>query len=157
MKTDSPRATRDKPRVICPDVFGNELGERIGWIKTAWNSTVRKTGISGLRFHDLRHEAGSRFLEGGMPLHVGQQLLGHADVRTTSIYLNATRLGLHESMRRFDESRKDSQEFASWEDSSPSGTFVQDDNEDAKLLKWQGIETGAGDGDRTRDQRLGKP
>ena len=138
-------------------VFGNELGERIGWIKTAWNNAVRKAGISGLRFHDLRHEAGSRFLEGGMPLHVVQQLLGHADARTTSIYLNATRLGLHESMRRFDESRKHLQEFASWEDSSPSGTFVQDDNEDAKLPKWQGVEGGAGDGDRTRDQRLGKP
>ena len=64
-------------------MFGNELGERIGWIKTAWNSTVRKTWISGLRFHDLRHEAGSRFLEGGMPLHVVQELLGHADAGTT--------------------------------------------------------------------------
>lgn len=61
-----------------------------------------------LHFHDLRREAGSRWMEGGMPLHVVQQLLGHADARTTSIYLNATRTGLHESMRRFEDFRQSS-------------------------------------------------
>jgi hypothetical protein len=45
-------------------------------------------------------------MEGGMPLHVVQQLLGHADARTTSIHLNATRLGLQESMRRFEQRRE---------------------------------------------------
>ncbi|MBE3133295.1 MAG: tyrosine-type recombinase/integrase, partial [Acidobacteria bacterium] len=30
-----------------------------------------------LHFHDLRHEAGSRLLESGWPLHYVQHMLGH--------------------------------------------------------------------------------
>jgi integrase len=58
-----------------------------------------------LHFHDLRHEAGSRLLESGWPLHHVQEMLGHANVSQTSTYLNATRVGLQESMRRSDAAR----------------------------------------------------
>ena len=58
--------------------------------------------VIGLHFHDLRHEAGSRLLEAGWPLHHVQHMLGHANVSQTSTYLNATRVGLQESMRRMD-------------------------------------------------------
>ena len=54
-----------------------------------------------LHLHDLRHEAGSRMLEAGWPLHHVQRMLGHADVKQTATYLNAERVGLHESMKRF--------------------------------------------------------
>jgi len=33
-------------------------------------------------------------------------MLGHADVKTTDTYLNVTRIGLAESMRKLDEDRK---------------------------------------------------
>jgi integrase len=33
----------------------------------------------GLHFHDLRREAGSRWLEGGVPLHKVRDRLGHAN------------------------------------------------------------------------------
>jgi len=36
------------------------------------------------------------------PLHHVQEMLGHANVSQTSTYLNATRIGLHDSMRRFE-------------------------------------------------------
>jgi len=58
-----------------------------------------------LHFHDLRHEAGSRWLEAGWPIHHVKEMLGHANISQTDTYLNAGRLGLHESMRRFDDSR----------------------------------------------------
>ena len=45
-----------------------------------------------LRFHDLRHEAGSRWLEAGMPLHHVKELLDHASIATTDTYLNAARM-----------------------------------------------------------------
>ena len=59
-------------------VFGSATGERTTSLKTAWRTVCRKTQIYDLRFHDLRHEAGSRFLEAGWPLHHVQHMLGHA-------------------------------------------------------------------------------
>jgi hypothetical protein len=58
-----------------------------------------------LTFHDLRHEAGSRLLESGWPIHNVAHMLGHANISQTSTYLNATRVGLQDAMRRLDASR----------------------------------------------------
>ena len=64
--------------------------------------TADKLGIpTSVDYHDLRHEAGSRMLEAGWPLHHLQEMLGHADLKQTSTYLNVTRSGLQESMKRF--------------------------------------------------------
>jgi integrase len=106
-------------------VFG-ALGEPVASIKKAWETCVlrthgheptwTKTGALSsesraalaaidLKFHDLRHEAGSRWLEGGMPLHHVKEILGHANISQTDTYLNAGRVALQESMKRFDVSR----------------------------------------------------
>jgi integrase len=58
-----------------------------------------------LHFHDLRHEAGCRWLEAGWPNHHVQEMLGHANLSQTSTYLHAAEMGLQESMRRFDVAR----------------------------------------------------
>jgi site-specific recombinase XerD len=49
----------------------------------------------------LRHEAGSRWLEAGVPLHHIKELLGHANISQTDTYLNAGRVALHDSIKRF--------------------------------------------------------
>jgi integrase len=86
-------------------VFGNEVGEQIGSIKTAWRAACRRAGIKGLHFHDLRREAASTLLEGHVSENVVQEILGHADISTTSTYLATTRKGLHAQMRRFEALR----------------------------------------------------
>ncbi|OFV90042.1 MAG: hypothetical protein A3H95_16785 [Acidobacteria bacterium RIFCSPLOWO2_02_FULL_64_15] len=53
----------------------------------------------------MRHEAGSRWLERGWPLHQIRDMLGHASIDQTDTYLNAGRMGLHASMRQFDPAR----------------------------------------------------
>ena len=58
-----------------------------------------------LHLHDLRHEAGCRWLEQGWPIHHVQEMLGHANLSQTSTYLHASETGLQESMRRFDAAR----------------------------------------------------
>jgi site-specific recombinase XerD len=62
--------------------------------------------IEGLRINlhvqDLGHEAGSRFLEAGVPPHHVREMLGHADLKTTDGYLNVTATGLQESMRKME-------------------------------------------------------
>jgi integrase len=107
-------------------VFGDSAGLKVGSVKRAWETAVLKAhghvpewigqgklspasratlDAIDLHFHDLRHEGGSRLLEAGWPLHHVQHMLGHASVAQTATYLNATRLGLIESMRRLDDSR----------------------------------------------------
>jgi integrase len=106
-------------------VFGS-LGEAVDSIDKAWETCVLRAHghepvwtINGklaevsrvalraidLHFHDLRHEAGSRWLEAGMPLHHIKELLGHANISQTDTYLNAGRLVLQDSIRRFDAAR----------------------------------------------------
>jgi integrase len=86
-------------------VFGNAVGECIHSVDTAWKAACRRADIIGLNFHDLRREAGSRLLEGGMPEHYVQRFLDHANLSTTSRYLKTTRRGMHEALRHVDERR----------------------------------------------------
>ncbi len=107
-------------------VFGDDTGAKVGNVKRAWETAILRAhghipkwvGSNGLaqatraalatidlHFHDLRHEAWSRLLEGGMPRHHVQAMLGHENLSQTSTYLNATRIGLQKSMRRFDDAR----------------------------------------------------
>ena len=79
-----------------PDyVFGTAAGTRVKDIKTAWRASCRRAGIENLRLHDLRHEAGSRKLEAGYPMHAVSLWLGHTDLTTTARYLNADIGQLH--------------------------------------------------------------
>ena len=108
-------------------VFGNEVGERTRSTQKAWQALVLKANGHtprwtsrtkrltpesqeayrrvDLRFHDLRHEAGSRWLEAGMSIHHVKALLGHSSISTTDTYLNATKVGLRDAMRKVDERR----------------------------------------------------
>jgi integrase len=44
----------------------------------------------GLHFPDLRREAGSRWLDDGVPLHTIRDWLGHTNISQTSTYLSGT-------------------------------------------------------------------
>jgi integrase len=53
---------------------------------------LRRAGLPPLRFHDMRHLAGTLMSEAGVPPKRAQEILGHADVRTTlAIYTHAMR------------------------------------------------------------------
>ena len=76
-------------------------------------------GKIDLHFHDLRHEAASRWLEAGVPLHHVRALLGHSNIATTDTYLNAIGVELQKSIRHYDEARTICKEFASEPPSEP--------------------------------------
>lgn len=118
-------ANREHPPLAF--VFGDAIGRKVADPKKQWYTAVlkahghepqwvanKKLGpvsrealrLVDLHFHDLRHEAGSRMLEAGWPLHHIQEMLGHADLKQTSTYLNVTRTGLQDSMRRFGVQRE---------------------------------------------------
>ena len=96
-------ADRDLP--LESYVFGNELGQPTLRVKTAWAGACRRARIRDLQFRDLRREAGSRWLEGGVPLQTVRDWLGHTNISQTSTYLESTLQGQHDAMRRFEERR----------------------------------------------------
>jgi hypothetical protein len=71
----------------------------------AWNNAATKAGLTDFQIRDLRHEAGSRFDEAGMPINYVSNMLGHSNLSTTSRYLNINRRGLHLAMEKFEENR----------------------------------------------------
>jgi hypothetical protein len=104
-------------------VFGTEIGSPLLGFSRAWHTAVLKShghtpdytatgnllpecraalAVIDLNFHDLRREAGSRWLDGGMPLHAVRDLLGHANVSQTSTYLSTTTTSLQEELRKFE-------------------------------------------------------
>lgn len=123
-------------------VFGDEVGETLGDFKRAWRTAVLKAHglvpqwtksgkglapeslaalkLTNLKFHDLRHEGGSRLAERGWQPHEVQAMLGHANVSQTSTYLNVTRLGLHAVMRRNDDADPRCKPVASATQTDPS-------------------------------------
>ena len=50
-------------------------------LRLAWERCRKKSDIKGLRFHDLRHEAVSRFFEMGLSVPEVALISGHKDVR----------------------------------------------------------------------------
>jgi integrase len=51
-----------------------------------FSNLLDKLGLPHIRFHDLRHYAGTMMTKYGVPDPVIQQVLGHSDTKTTRIY-----------------------------------------------------------------------
>jgi integrase len=54
--------------------------------RLAWERLRRRAGVVGLRFHDLRHEAVSRFFEKGLSMPEVAAISGHRDPRMLMRY-----------------------------------------------------------------------
>ncbi len=87
-------------------VFHNaETGTHVKGVQTAFKAACRRAkkkpddkkdpGITGLRFHDLRHTFASKALELGADIMSVSRILGHASITMTAKYLHPT----GESMR----------------------------------------------------------
>ncbi len=62
--------TTQGPFLLTPNAF-----------RKAWTRLIRKSGIEDLRFHDLRHEAISRFFEKGLNIAEVASISGHRDFK----------------------------------------------------------------------------
>jgi integrase len=67
--------------------------------RLAWERLRRRTGIAGLRFHDLRHEAVSRFFEKGRSMPEVAAISGHRDPRMLMRYAHPTAEDIAEKLR----------------------------------------------------------
>lgn len=56
-------------------------------VKSVFRRCTRRAGVPVIRFHDLRHTYGTHLaMHSGAPQRVVQELMGHADIRTTERY-----------------------------------------------------------------------
>ncbi len=123
LRRDDPNGDRLPPEAF---VFGTAIGTRIADVGRAWETAVLKAhghtptytatanltadsrgalDAIDLHFHDLRREAGSRWLEGGVPLHIIRDWLGHTSIAQTSVYLAGSMTTQHDAMAKFDAAR----------------------------------------------------
>lgn len=62
-------------------------------LQAAFTKTCKKAGLMenkpGLHFHSLRHGFANQCVSNGMPIHHLRTLLGHSNISTTNIYLEA--------------------------------------------------------------------
>ncbi|MCU7827788.1 MAG: site-specific integrase [Candidatus Thiodiazotropha sp. (ex Myrtea sp. 'scaly one' KF741663)] len=65
---------------------GRVWGIRPDSITQAFQRACKRTGIENLRFHDLRHEATSRFFEMGLSIMEVSAITGHQDLRMLKRY-----------------------------------------------------------------------
>jgi integrase len=90
-KNGHPRTVPLSPRAI--EIIGStpRTGDKVfpmtpNALRLAWERLRRRAGISGLRFHDLRHEAVSRFFEKGLNMPEVAAISGHRDPRMLMRY-----------------------------------------------------------------------
>jgi integrase len=72
-----------KNQAASENVFLGDDNKPIKDIKTAFKNACRRAKIDGLRFHDLRHTAGTRMLESNVNIVAISEILGHSSIDIT--------------------------------------------------------------------------
>lgn len=85
-------------------LFQNERGGLLTQpaISSMFRRVCRNAGVKGFRFHDLRHEFGSRLGDSGYGPYDIARLMGHADVKMSLIYVHPQESSLKKAVSAVD-------------------------------------------------------
>lgn len=72
-------------------------------VSRAFKKACRKAGIGDLRFHDLRHDFGSRLVQGGVDIYAVKELMEHKDIKMTMRYAHLSPEKLRRDIRVLDD------------------------------------------------------
>jgi integrase len=89
-------------------IKGQRYPITISGLKTVWRRISKAAGISDFRFHDFRHDFGTKLLRATGNLKLVQRALNHADIKTTTRYAHVLDDEVAAALERVSESRKKS-------------------------------------------------
>ena len=99
------------PRLLSDYVFPSpKTVGRLTDIKKGFRGAVDKAGIVNLRFHDLRHTFATRLADAGTDAYTLMEIMGHADLKTTMIYVHASGEAGRRAVEKLDAKRHFSHE-----------------------------------------------
>ncbi len=77
-------------------------------VRRGFEVALKKAGIEGFRFHDLRHTFATRLVQSGVDLYKVGKLLGHRDIRMTQRYSHHSPESLRDGVMILDTLRRGS-------------------------------------------------
>lgn len=97
-------------------VFPNpRTGSFVKYPRKAFMNACARAGISGLRIHDLRHQAASAMVQAGVDLHTVSKILGHSTIKLTERYSHPGFDHTMEAVQRleclFEKDRRDQKNY----------------------------------------------
>ena len=89
-----------------PDADGLVFGIENNF-KRSFASVCRLAGVEGFRFHDCRHTAATRLIQGGLAPMEAMKITGHTQVQTFARYINANEQAAQRAAAVLDQWRVD--------------------------------------------------
>jgi integrase len=103
------KEVRDAESPLCPWVFQRK-GKRFVFANKVWKNRVKKLGVEGLLFHDLRRTALTNMIEAGFSEKEAMEISGHTTDRTFRRYHIIRRHRIQTLGQRMNEFYKNAEE-----------------------------------------------
>lgn len=95
-------------RTRAPRIRGQRYPLTYAGTKIAWRRLRQRAGVEGFRFHDFRHDVGTKLLRQTGNLKLVQKALNHSDIKTTTKYAHVLDQEVAAALESLQESRTDS-------------------------------------------------
>jgi integrase len=103
-------AVRNIDKIIKGKRYRFVAGERYpvtySGVATAWQRLRKRAGVQGFRFHDHRHDLGTKVLRDTGNLKLVQRALNHSSIRSTVRYAHVLDEDVATALERYQNSRK---------------------------------------------------
>ncbi len=94
------RKRAEKKPVKSPLVYPGRKGSPLNDIRESLNGACKRAGIPHIHVHGLRHTFGSQMAMAGADPFAIMKAMGHADIKTTMIYVSLGKSHIREQVER---------------------------------------------------------